>query len=64
MTGDDTIVYFHVRCGWRDEPQRPKIFMVNECPQCRDRNVLSYVTYKAGAEEEAADELIRRRMRA
>ncbi len=57
---DDTIIYHHRACGWCDEPRPIGFAMVNECPCCRKRNVLSFVTYRSWREFEvkAAQRLI------
>jgi hypothetical protein len=55
---ENMIIYHHRACGWRDEPRRLPYAMVNECPQCRGRNVLAFVRYEAGIEEKAAERLV------
>jgi hypothetical protein len=50
---DDTIIFYHWECGWRDEPRKPGFAMVNECPDCR-RGGLSFVIFKTGSEDQAA----------
>lgn len=54
---DDTTIFYCQHCEWESEPMQQAI-PVNECGVCRRRNVLRYVSYRAGVEEADARKLI------